>query len=259
VIFRQPDKDAEPEASAGPPPPPRVEREPSPPTAETGAIADRIQSVIDAAERAAADIVADAENRARQQLEESKTKAEQLAMTRIRSIYELTDGLIEQARSVRERSDALLSALDDAVHELGSDAEAPAPVETFDRSRETEREARKEDAIERLRTDLDELRREQASPPEPTEPPELRREPEAALAEKPEAPVDSIEEPQRPRLPRRRSNGSASDGARLLAAQMVISGSSREDVERRLREEFDVADTAAVLDEVLGPAGQAPR
>jgi hypothetical protein len=256
VIFRQSDKDAEPEASAGPPPPPRVEREPSPPTAETGAIADRIQSVIDAAERAAADIVADAENRARQQLEESKTKAEQLAMTRIRSIYELTDGLIEQARSVRERSDALLSALDDAVHELDRDAAAPAPVETFEHSRESEREARKEDAIERLRTDLHELRRKETAPPQPHDPPPPAA---ASLAETPEAPVDSLEEPpQRPRLPRRRSNGSASDGARLLAAQMVISGSSREDVERRLREEFDVADTAAVLDEVLGPAGEAP-
>ena len=50
---------------------------------------------------------------------------------------------------------------------------------------------------------------------------------------------------------------SASDrtpaGARLLATQMAVSGSSREEIEQRLRSGFQIADTTAILDAILGP------
>jgi regulator of replication initiation timing len=42
-------------------------------------------------------------------------------------------------------------------------------------------------------------------------------------------------------------------GARLLATQMAVSGSSREEIERRLRHGFHIEDTAAILDAILGP------
>lgn len=46
--------------------------------------------------------------------------------------------------------------------------------------------------------------------------------------------------------------GSAA-GARLLATQMAVSGSSREEIAARLRNGFEIEDTASILDAILGP------
>ncbi len=43
-------------------------------------------------------------------------------------------------------------------------------------------------------------------------------------------------------------------GARLLATQMAVSGSSRREIEARLRSGFEIEDTGAILDAILGPA-----
>src|SRR5262249_55045897 len=42
-------------------------------------------------------------------------------------------------------------------------------------------------------------------------------------------------------------------GARLLATQMAVSGSSRDEIEARLRNGFAIADTRSILDAILGP------
>ncbi len=42
-------------------------------------------------------------------------------------------------------------------------------------------------------------------------------------------------------------------GARLLATQMAVSGSSREEIESRLRSGFEIDDTGSILDAILGP------
>jgi hypothetical protein len=44
-----------------------------------------------------------------------------------------------------------------------------------------------------------------------------------------------------------------SAGARLLATQMAVSGASREEIEERLRNGFEIEDTSAILDAILGP------
>jgi vacuolar-type H+-ATPase subunit H len=48
------------------------------------------------------------------------------------------------------------------------------------------------------------------------------------------------------------SSGSAA-GARLLATQMAVSGSSREEIATRLRNGFEIEDTTPILDAILGP------
>ena len=59
--------------------------------------------------------------------------------------------------------------------------------------------------------------------------------------------------------PRRRGRGRArrtnggSAAARLLATQMAVSGSSREEIEMRLRDGFEIEDTSEILDAILGP------
>ncbi len=42
-------------------------------------------------------------------------------------------------------------------------------------------------------------------------------------------------------------------GARLLATQMAVSGSSREEIATRLRSGFEIEDTTGILDAILGP------
>lgn len=62
----------------------------------------------------------------------------------------------------------------------------------------------------------------------------------------PESHLRPVEPPPEPRR-------ASSAGARLLATQMAVSGSSREEIEARLRSRFDVEDTSEILDAILGP------
>jgi hypothetical protein len=41
-----------------------------------------------------------------------------------------------------------------------------------------------------------------------------------------------------------------SEGARLLATQMAVAGSTRDEIAWRLREEFGIHDSTAILDEI---------
>jgi hypothetical protein len=52
-----------------------------------------------------------------------------------------------------------------------------------------------------------------------------------------------------------RSSGGDSAAARLLATQMAVSGSSRKEIEMRLRNGFEIEDTSEILDAILGPEG----
>jgi vacuolar-type H+-ATPase subunit H len=68
--------------------------------------------------------------------------------------------------------------------------------------------------------------------------------------------VDSVEEPAAARPTELRSvaeEAGTPAGARLLATQMAVSGNSREEIEARLRNGFDIEDTASILDAILGP------
>lgn len=49
------------------------------------------------------------------------------------------------------------------------------------------------------------------------------------------------------------ANSEGTAGARLLATQMAVSGNSREEIAARLRNGFEIEDTDAMLDAILGP------
>ena len=72
------------------------------------------------------------------------------------------------------------------------------------------------------------------------------------LAAVPSGPEPAAEDSLRPapEAPRRSENAA---GARLLATQMAVSGSSRKEIEGRLRSGFEIEDTGAILDAILGP------
>jgi cell division septum initiation protein DivIVA len=78
---------------------------------------------------------------------------------------------------------------------------------------------------------------------------------EAAARPSPRSHLSAVapaQEPERPRSEPRPARDSPA-GARLLATQMAVSGSSRQEIASRLRNGFGIEDTDAVLDAILGP------
>lgn len=125
-----------------------------------------------------------------------------------------------------ERLAAIVEAAEQAAAKVIDDAEEQA------RRQLSEANARADRLVaERLRALADEL-----DPPAPSQSPEphLR-----SVSSEPVAPAPG---------PR-----SSSAGARLLATQMAVSGSSREEIAARLRNSFEIEDTSEILDAILGP------
>lgn len=130
--------------------------------------------------------------------------------------------------STAERLAAIVEAAEQAASKVIDDAEEQA------RRQLREAGARADRIVaERLRALADEL--------DPQAQPAPRRESHLR-------PVASEAEPTSVPGPR-----STAAGARLLATQMAVSGSSRAEIEQRLRSGFEIEDTSEILDAILGP------
>lgn len=126
--------------------------------------------------------------------------------------------------STAERLAAIVEAAEQAASRVIDDAEEQA------RRQLEEANARADRIVaERLRAIADEL----DPPSAPSQPSHLK-------------PVADVPQPE----PARRSSAA---GARLLATQMAVSGSSREEIEARLRSGFQIGDPSEILDAILGP------
>lgn len=136
------------------------------------------------------------------------------------------------ATSTAERLAVIVEAAEKAAASVIDDAEEQARRYLDEARAEADRIV-----AERLRAVADEL-----DPPAsaPRSAPHLR----------PVEPSPSAEEDGSAAALRSR-NGSA--GARLLATQMAVSGSSREEIEARLRSGFEIEDASGILDAILGP------
>lgn len=153
--------------------------------------AERLEAIVEAAERAAEGVIDDAEQQARRYLAQARADAERQAAGNIGELSELVDALLGQAIALRREAERLQATLEEARARIDG-SEPPAREE-------------------------------------PVEPPRLR-----AVV------------PAEPPLP-------DAAGARLLATQMAVSGSSREEIAQRLRNGFEIEDTDAILDAILGP------
>lgn len=165
--------------------------------------AERLEAIVEAAERAAQSVIDDAEAQARRYLAQARTEAERLAEGRVSGIAELVDTLLEQAVSLRQEAERLQETLEGAK----------ALIETDEPLGQSPQPEQPEASTPRLRA------------------------------------VSEPQEPQRG-VEDRRADAA---GARLLATQMAVSGSSREEIELRLRNRFEIEDTDAILDAILGP------
>jgi hypothetical protein len=149
------------------------------------------------------------------------------------------------APSAGEHIRAVIEAAERAAESIIDDAEAQARrllasadrgtaerlAAVSDRIDELFDQAEKiRDRAERLAASLERARRELDPAPPSTETPRVAH---LKAVEPDEQPDDA--------------------GARLLATQMAVSGSSREEIESRLRNRFEIEDTAAILDAILGP------
>jgi len=179
--------------------------------------AERLEAIVEAAERAAEGVIDDAEAQARRYLAQAQAEADRLAEGRSSELSDLIETLLGQALTLRREAEGLQATLEEARARIEGGAEATEP--------EPE--------------------------PEPIEPEPLAGE---------------LDEPERPAAPRLRAvvfeeaplaeagtRRSDAAGARLLATQMAISGSSREEIAHRLRSGFEIEDADAILDAILGP------
>jgi len=173
--------------------------------------AERLEAIVEAAERAAQGVIDDAEAQAHRYLAQARTEADRAAEGRVGELSDLIETLLGQAIALRQEAERLQATLEAARERIDS-----------------------------------EPRTSEESPlqPEALAAPRLRAVEDPSLA--PEVPSEPATEPV---------EGYRGDpaGARLLATQLAVSGSSREEIAERLRNGFEIEDTDAILDAILGP------
>lgn len=183
------------------------------PRPQASSAARRVEAIIEGAERAAERVIDEAEANARAYLAEAEAEADRTVEARLAALAELTDSLVAQAESIQRQAELLSTSLREAKQALEAEGAEPAV----------------------------------ADPGEPAPPPRLaavERPVEPELSSVQAAPVEALDE--------RREHGTPA-GARLLATQMAVSGSSREEIAARLRTGFEIEDADAILDAILGP------
>ncbi len=184
--------------------------------------AARLAEIVAAAEKAAQQVIDEAEEEARSRIVDAREEADRIVADRLAGLVELTDEIAAQADALRRQSEALQRALAEAKAELGG-------VESLGGAAPMGRRA----------TDRD-----------------LDPDPEPG-ARKPAGPALTVvgavdaADAEEPGAGSREAKGPA--GARLLATQMAVSGSSRKEIEERLRNGFAIKDPGAILDAILGP------
>ncbi|HEX2435108.1 MAG TPA: hypothetical protein VHI76_00485 [Solirubrobacterales bacterium] len=187
--------------------------------------ADAVREAIDAATRRADEIVAAAE----QEAEQIRARAESDARERIERAQEAVDRLLRQADELR----AAVSALGDAAVPAAEQTPAPEIDPTPATVPEPE------------------------PPREPEPQPPLEPEPQPPQVPEPAPPGDSRHSTEQ-LIEQLKGGGPRPDeaGARLVAMNLALDGKPREEVERRLAEDYALEDATRILDDVYSRVGK---
>jgi hypothetical protein len=191
----------------------RARSQPAPPQAPLDVIAQQIRD-LDAAAQRAADNVAAAAQRLRG--EDSSKRAELTAS--------VADALVDRTAEIRSDCERLASLVSRSANLLA------------------EREGRESTVTEPA--SVSPPKRSIAPAPVPVEP-----EPEPIAESEPDE--VAVPDSSAPPVPVSASGGT-SEGVRLIATQMAIAGSSRAEIEHRLRIQFGVVDASQALDDIFG-------
>jgi DivIVA domain-containing protein len=204
---------------------------------------DQVRSIVEAAESSAADIQRDAENEAREIRDEANAEAQ---ATR----EQATEQAREYVGAVSESTDTMLKRVDAMENELGSLIES---LRTGGNRLTAD--------LKLLETNLTEVQgvvvpRPEFEPEEPEPAPAPEPEPEPAVAEAESTP-EAAEAPAEPEAEAAANGEVAADGggedaegARLIALNMALNGTPREETARYLNENFSLSDANGLLDEV---------
>ena len=223
-----------------------------------GDASQRVHAIVSAAETEAAGLVRDAEREADLIRREAQAEADALVAERLQLLADLSDGIIERTEMLFDRIDAaghVKRQIDDLLRSLGEAAEnvsreagtrRTAPRPATHTTRPSVAHAPRTPAAHTPRPAAPPVR-PVAPAPAPVPPP--RREPAPAPQVRRPEPVPSTPEP-----PRRVDDKSDArfDGARLVALQMAVAGSTREEVHSELQRAFRLADPSSILDDVFG-------
>jgi DivIVA domain-containing protein len=210
-----------------------------------GAAASRVESIVAAAEASAREI----EEKAQLEAQALTDQADREAGERVRRAQEVVEELLAQARDLQSQMSELAGSIG------GLKGSVESMLTGVDQLRPSEPprvlEAVPEPAA-RLEPD--------PAPVELSVVPEPEPEPAAAAAPEPEPEPEPepAPAPAPPPARRRKPPGDAeraSEGARLIALNMALSGSSREETARYLQENFDLEDQDEILDDVYARVG----
>jgi hypothetical protein len=176
------------------------------------------------------DIVAAAEAAAAQIEREARENAARLSSDAVGGARETAAHLEAAAEAMIERIDAIRAELDELLSTLRTRAEAIGA------------------AMSELETGV--------GAAFGAEPGSERAAVEEPASTRPAAPAPSASEPDRAKMPAAvPGEGGAFDNARLVALDMALSGSSRNEIDSYLAANFDLEDRAALVDEVVAAAG----
>ena len=233
-----------------------------------GDASQRVHAIVSAAESEASGLVRDAEREAeliRREaqaeadalVDDARRRADDLVAERVQLLADLSDGIIERTEMLFDRIDAaghVKRQIDDLLRSLGEAAE------NVSRESGTRRSASRS-AAHAPRPSVAHSPRTPAAPqPRPAAPPVRsvapapapeppRREPAPTAHVRRPEPVPSAPEPSR-RVDDK--SDARFDGARLVALQMAVAGSTREEVHSELQRAFRLADPSSILDDVFG-------
>jgi DivIVA domain-containing protein len=251
------------------------------PSSLAAAAAEQVRGIVEAAESSAAEIQTKADDEARRitsdatrRARETREKADEEAAGHVQRVDEATQKMLRQASSVesevsslieevRSSASVLVERLRTGAHSVGGE-------------------------VDTMRGELSEIRAARPGPELPEEEPEVQEEPEAEVAvEKPEtveepepeetAVIEEAEEPaaeepaaeepveeeeeEPEEVPAQAASGGRSirgaEGARLIALNMALNGTPRDETASYLADNFDLEDQDAILDEVYARVGDA--
>jgi DivIVA domain-containing protein len=209
-----------------------------PPSAASlaGAASDQVRAIVEAAEATAEDIRRQAEDEAAQ----IRADAAEEARAHVAKVQEAAEVMLQRVDAVDGELGTLVESLRGGANRLSAD-------------------------LTLLEGNMGELRAVAGGPDERAEPagrqeaersaPALEEEADADLADVAAEETPVSEAPAEPATADASGNGDDAEGARLIALNMALNGTPREETERYLAENFQLEDRETLLDEVYARVG----
>jgi DivIVA domain-containing protein len=232
------------------------------------AASEQVRAIVEAAEQSAAAIERDAESEAQRIRQDAERDAERTDNEAVERSREHVAKVSEQSSLMLQRVDAMeqeLSALVDSLRTGANRLKADLSLLETNMEDLYEASGGRPGTAAADRPDVAPPPAAVAAPPvpAPVEEDELGDEDEPAGTIQPApaaaAPPEAAPRPERtrpaPSGPATAGDGGDVEGARLIALNMALNGQSRDETDRYLAENFDLADRQGLLDEVYESVG----